>query len=568
VKDAFLAIEDKRFYDHRGVDRQGIIRAMLTNLRAGETVQGGSTITQQLVKNLFLSPDRTVLRKLQEMILAGRIENRLTKEEILELYLNRVYLGDQAYGVDAAARRFFGKPAIELNVAEAAMIAGLPKAPSRATPTENLARAKERQKLVLAAMVEAGWLTEAERAGAAETPIVVASRNMPEGDLGYLLDMAAEEAKSRVSRPAADLIITMTVDLGLQDAAQQSVERALGPAGRRQDHPLQGALVAVNREGAIKALVGGTNYDKNKFNRVTQAQRQPGSAFKIFVYAAAMERGFDPETIRFDEPVQIGSWRPKNYDEGYRGAVSLRYAFTHSLNTVAAEIADEVGVNDVADLACEFGVTSLPCTEEARRKKPIMPSIALGSMEVTLLDMTQGVSVFMRGGERIDAYLVSKVENSRGDVLFARPVIAPMRVYPEENVLQMNNLMGQVVREGTGMSARLPGRDFAGKTGTTQDWRDAWFVGYTADMAAGVWVGYDDNSQMPRITGGSVPAAIFSDFMRVAVSETKNNKIPGINMPRKSERRVRASSFFDRLAQAFGKPKPPDEEDPGEDLLQ
>lgn len=569
VRDAFLAIEDKRFFEHRGVDRQGILRAMLANLRAGETVQGGSTITQQLVKNLFLTPDRTMQRKLQEMILAGRIENRLTKEDILELYLNRVYLGDQAFGVDAAARRFFGKRAVELSLAEAAMIAGLPKAPSRSTPTENLARARERQKVVLAAMVDANFITEAERAAAAEAPIVVASRAPPEGELGYVFDMAADEAKRRAGETSPDLVITLTLDIGLQDAAQQSVVDALGAAGKREKRPLQGALVAIDRDGAIKALVGGTAYSKNKFNRATQAMRQPGSAFKVFVYAAAMERGFDPETIRYDEPVTIQGWKPQNYDERYRGAVTLRTAFAQSLNTVAAEIADEVGITDVADLACRFGVSHLPCTDEARRTTPIIPSIALGSMEVTLLDMTQGVSVLMRDGERMDAYLVSRVENSRGDVLFTRPAVTPLRVYDPQHVKQMNNLMGRVVQNGTGVSARLPGRDVAGKTGTSQNWRDAWFVGFTADLAAGVWVGFDDSTEMPKITGGGIPAYIFADFMRTAVRDTPVKPIPGIEEPRESPRRRQVSSFFDRLAEAFGKPKPPEEEEfESPDLLQ
>jgi penicillin-binding protein 1A len=565
VVNAFLAIEDKRFFEHRGVDRQGIVRAFLVNLRAGATVQGGSTITQQLVKNLFLTPERTMQRKLQEMILAGRIENRLTKEEILELYLNRVYLGDQAFGVDAAARRFFGKTAAELSLAEAAMIAGLPKAPSRSAPTENLARARERQQLVLHEMVQARFITEEERAAAAVAPLVVASQTPPEGELGYVFDAAVDEARRRTGATSPDLVITVTIDPALQDAARESVIKALGAAGRNKTRPLQGALVTMDRAGAIRAMVGGTSYTKNKFNRATQARRQPGSAFKIFVYAAAVERGLDPDTVRYDEPVTIQGWRPENYDESYRGAVTLRTAFKDSLNTVAAEVADEVGLTEVADLACRFGVTSIPCTDEARSRKPIPPSIALGSMEVTLLEMTQATSVFMRDGQRIDGFLVSRVENSRGDVLFQRPPLPQLQVYDPENVKHMNNMMGRVVQNGTGTSARLSGRDVAGKTGTSQNWRDAWFVGFTHDYATGVWVGFDDSTEMPRITGGSLPSMIFSDFMSIAERGKPAVKIPGMNAPERSPRQREASSFFDRVAEALGKPPERDEDRPGSD---
>lgn len=583
VWQAFIAIEDRRFFEHRGVDRQGMIRAVLANLRAGGTVQGGSTITQQLAKNLFLTPKRTMQRKLQEMILAGRIENQLSKEEILDLYLNRVDLGTQAFGVDAAGRRYFGKGASELSIAQAAMLAGLPKAPSDLAPTRNLARAKARQLVVLDAMLQAGFITPEQRQAAADEPILLAARPDSEGELGYVFDLAMDEARRRTGQSSPDLVLRLTIDPVMQDAAVQALRTGLGPAGRvqcptdakqkkedgnrpsrRPCQPLQGALVTIDRQGALKAIVGGSNYAASKFNRATQARRQPGSSFKTFVYAAALEQGLDPDTVRYDEPVVIQGWSPKNYAESYVGAVTLRTAFAQSLNTVAAEVADEVGIVRVADLACRFGVTSLPCTGEARRRTPIPPSIALGSMEVTLLEMTQSFATFMREGQRLDAFLVERAENSRGDVLYQRPRVNPILVYDPELSRTMNGMLGRVVQTGTGAGARLPDRDVAGKTGTSTDYRDAWFVGFTADLATGVWVGYDDFRPMPRITGGSVPAEIFADFMRVANADFERHHIPGMEPVPSSKRREEMSGFYRGLAEAFGKvtgqplPKLPD----------
>lgn len=570
VWQSFIAIEDRRFFEHRGVDRQGMLRAMLANLSAGGTVQGGSTITQQLVKNLFLRPERTIQRKLQEMILAGRIESRLTKDEILDLYLNRVDLGSQAFGVDAAARRYFGKGAMELSLAEAAMIAGLPKAPTDLSPIRNLARAKARQLVVLEAMQDAGFITKEMRAEAADAPLTLAGRTAGEGELGYIFDMAVDEARKRSGEISPDLVLRLTVDIALQDAAVQTLRSGLGPLGRVQCaaaqktkagaqpkrsncRKLQGALVTMDQRGAIRALVGGSNYEDSKFNRAVQAKRQPGSSFKTFVYAAAIEQGLDPDTVRYDEPVTIQGWKPKNYDETYTGAVTLRSAFAQSLNTVAAEVADEVGINRVADLACRFGVQSLPCTDEARRKTPIPPSIALGSMEVTLLEMTQAFSTFMREGQRLDGFLVDRAENSKGDVLYQRPTVNPLQVYDPENSHTMNGMLGRVVQTGTGTHARLADRDVAGKTGTSQDWRDAWFIGYTADFTTGVWVGYDDFAPMPHITGGGAPAEIWASYMRVAERGIDPSPLPGVNPPPVSRARSEMSSFYRSLAEVFGK---------------
>jgi penicillin-binding protein 1A len=452
------------------------------------------------------------------------------------------------------------------------MIAGLPKAPTDLAPTRNLPRAKARQLVVLEAMQEAGFITPAQHAEAIDAPIALVGRQLGEGELGYVFDMAMDEARRRSGTLSPDLVLRLTVDVGLQDAAVQAVREGLGPAGRvvcppetaqkKADkkkaarprcEPLQGALVTVDHQGAVRALVGGASYTASKFNRAVQAKRQPGSAFKTFVYAAALEQGLDPDTVRYDEPVVIQGWSPKNYTESFMGAVTLRTAFAQSLNTVAAEVADEVGIARVTDLACRFGVTSLPCTDEARRRTPIPPSIALGSMEVTLLEMTQSFATFMRDGQRLDAFLVERTENSRGDVLYQRPPVNPLQVYDPELAHTMNGMLGRVVQAGTGTGARLPDRDVAGKTGTSTDYRDAWFVGYTADYATGVWVGYDDFRPMRQVTGGGVPSAIFADFMRVAEADLPRRRIPGMQQPQSSPRRLEMNSFYRGLAEAFGK---------------
>ncbi|HRK64387.1 MAG TPA: transglycosylase domain-containing protein, partial [Terricaulis sp.] len=412
VPQAFLAIEDRRFYEHEGVDRTAVLRAIFANLRAGETVQGGSTISQQLARNLFLTPKQTINRKLREMVLASRIERRLTKDEILELYLNRVYLGDQAYGIDAAARRFFGKPATELTLAEAAMLAGLPKAPSRPAPTESFERATARQHVVLDAMVEAGFITAEERDAAKAEEIDVVERPNVERTMGYAFDLAVEQARALIGRSAPDLVIQMTIDPAVQRSAADSIRRRLGNRafGRR---PLQAAYMALDREGGVRALIGGTDYGTSKFNRATQARRQPGSTFKTFVYAAALEYGLDTEDVRYDEEVVIDNWRPRNYDEGFRGAVTLRTAFAQSINTVAASVAYEIGPQRVADVARRLGISNMPT-----RNQFTPPSISLGSIETTLWEMTTAFGTFMADGHRLDPHIVLAVTNSAGEELY------------------------------------------------------------------------------------------------------------------------------------------------------
>lgn len=545
VPQAFLAIEDRRFYQHEGVDRMAVLRALLANLRAGETVQGGSTLTQQLARNLFLTRQQTINRKLREMVLASRIERRLTKDEILELYLNRVYLGDQAYGVDAGARRFFGKPATELTLAEAAMLAGLPRAPSLTAPTVDFEAATARQRVVLDAMVEAGFITAEQRDQARAEEIRVVERPNVERTMGYAFDLAVEQARQLVGEQTPDLVIHLTIDREVQEAAADSIRRRLGNRafGRR---PLQAAFVALDRDGGVRALVGGTDYSTSKYNRVTQAQRQPGSTFKTFVYTAALEAGLDTEDVRYDEPIVIDGWRPRNYDDGYRGAVTLRTAFALSINTVAAGVTSEVGPARVAGVARRLGISTMP---EGNAFVP--PSIALGSIETSLWDMTTAFAAYMNEGLRVDSHIVQRITNSAGQEIYVRPDHTPARVMDEQIVHRMNSMMGAVVLRGTGTGARIGERDIAGKTGTSSDWRDAWFVGYSADFTAGVWVGHDDFSSMGRTTGGTIPAQIWADTMRVAHRGVDMHPLPGIEQPVRSPREVEMATFFDDLADAF-----------------
>lgn len=546
VPQAFLAIEDRRFYEHGGVDRMAVLRALVANMRAGETVQGGSTISQQLARNLFLNRRQTLNRKLREMVLASRIERRLSKDEILELYLNRVYLGEQAYGIDAAARRFFNKAPADLTLGEAALLAGLPKAPSDLAPTTNLEGAIERQHLVLDAMAEAGFITAEQRDAAKAERIRIAERTSLERTMGYAFDLAVEQARTAVGEQAPDLVIQLTIDRDTQNAAYNAVRRRLGNRafGRR---PLQAAAVTLNRQGEVVALIGGTDYNASKFNRATQARRQPGSTFKTFVYTAAMEAGFDTEDVRYDEPVVIDGWRPRNYEDGYRGAVTLRTAFALSINTVAASVGYEVGPPRIADVARRLGVATMP-----DRTAFVPPSIALGSVEATLWDMTAAFGAFMNEGRRIDPHVVARVTNSAGQELYLRPAFEGQRVLDEEVVRRMNSMMGAVVLRGTGTGARLGNRDVAGKTGTSSDWRDAWFIGYTADYVGGVWVGHDDFTSMGRTTGGTLPAQIWTDTMRAAHEGVEEHPLPGIEQPVRSPREVEMASFFDELADAFG----------------
>lgn len=506
VPRAFLAVEDKRFYQHGPVDLHGIARAAWVNYRAHRTVQGGSTLTQQLAKTLFLSPDQTLRRKLQEALIAYRLERLMSKDEVLELYLNRIFFGDNAYGIDAAAQTYFGKPARELTLQEAALLAALPKAPTRLALTNDMPAALARSRLVLAAMRTEGWITEAQARAALAAPPKLAPESPGEGDYGYVLDMAAAQAVQIAGAQAPDLVVQVTIDPKLQAVAQAIVKKSLAEDGPRAGAK-QAALVLLGPDGAVRALVGGADHHLSAFNRVTQAQRQPGSSFKPFVYATALEAGVKPTDIRQDAPIRFGAWAPANYEAGYRGPVTVAEALAHSINTVAVRLANEVGADKVAELAHRFGVKSVP-------DRPDL-SLALGAYEVNLLELTGAYQVFQQGGQRTEPHLIQQISTARGQSLYARAPSAGLVVYDTAKAADMVRMMEGVLTHGTGVRAAF-GRPAAGKTGTTQNWRDAWFVGFTPDWACGVWVGNDDGDSMNHVTGGQLPADIWRQMMVAA----------------------------------------------------
>jgi 1A family penicillin-binding protein len=501
LMDAMVAIEDRRFFDHNGVDLRGITRAVWRNL-TGERREGASTITQQLARLLYLSQEQSLIRKTQEAMLALWLETRLSKEEILARYLNAAYFGAGATGVDAAARRYFGKPASAVNLAEAAMLAGLVRAPSALAPTRNLDGARRRADLVLSVVGETGRATPEELAAARAMPLALRTPPEMQPGRGYVADWVEGAARRLVGPIPIDLAVRSTLDPALQDLAEKAVARWLDREGERQKAG-QAALLAISHDGAVLAAVGGRDYATSQFNRITQARRQPGSLFKLFTYAAALEAGMRPDSMVVDRPVQIGNWAPGNSSGGFRGAMTLRQAFSGSVNTVAVQLFQSVGRERVLEMARRMGL---------RSEMPDVPSIALGSGEATLLEMVTAFAS-IPGNRTVEPYVVRGVR-ARDRTLYARPE-GPMggaQVMSPAAQQGMLDLLLSVVRDGTGRAARLD-RPVAGKTGTTQDNRDAWFIGMTADVVVGVWVGNDDNSPMQGVSGGGLPARIWHDFV-------------------------------------------------------
>ncbi|MBV6659019.1 MAG: PBP1A family penicillin-binding protein [Devosiaceae bacterium] len=511
---AVIAIEDRRFRNHFGLDPIGLARAMVVNAQAGRFVQGGSTITQQLAKNLFLTADRTISRKIQELILAVWLEATYSKDEIMELYLNRVYLGAGAYGVDAAARRYFGKAASQVTLAEAATLAGLLRAPSRWAPTRNPEGAEARAATVLQAMVEAGFITTEEAALARSNPAATVDR-MRRGAANYVADAVMDELDRLIDVVDGDITVETTVDPYLQSRAELALRGALGA---QDDTELQGAIVSVDGTGAIRAMVGGRDYGQSQFNRATRAFRQPGSAFKPFVYLAALEGGLTPSSLRIDQPVSFGGWSPVNYSREYRGPVTLADALALSLNTVAAQLAHEVGPARVINVAERLGIES-----DMERNA----SIALGTSEVSPTELTGAYAAFANGGYAIDPHLIVRVRDEEGRVLFSRDGTGFGQVIAPHHVRAMNAMLSRTLIIGTGRRAALETWTGAGKTGTTQGLRDAWFVGYTANLTTGVWIGKDDNTPMDGITGGGVPSQVWQAYMTDAHIGVPIAMLPG-----------------------------------------
>ena len=513
---AFVAIEDRRFYSHFGLDPIGITRAMVRNLTSRGVAQGGSTLTQQLAKNLFLTQDRTFSRKIQEAILAVWLERNFTKDQILELYLNRVYFGAGAYGVEAAAQRYFGKSSRAVNVAEAAMLAGLVQAPSRLAPNRNPAAAERRAQMVIAAMVEQGFITDNAAKGALVEPAEAVERPGPD-TIAYAADYVMDVLDDFVGALDGDVTVMTTIDPRIQSAGETALIEALNKDGQRQGVG-QGALVAMAPDGAIRALIGGRNHQRSQFNRATAARRQPGSSFKPFVYLSGLEAGLNPDTIRDDSPVSIRGWTPENYSRDHRGPVTLQTALALSLNTVAVKLGQEVGPRGVVRVAQRLGIAS-PLQANA--------SLPLGTSEVTPLELTAAYAAFANGGQGVIPYVIREVKGQNGKTLFRRQGSGLGQVVEPQRLQMMNAMLRETLLTGTGRKADVPGWEAAGKTGTTQDFRDAWFVGYTSRLVAAVWLGNDDNSPMRRVSGGGMPSEIWGRFMRAALQGQAPVGLPG-----------------------------------------
>ncbi len=514
VPAAFIAIEDRRFYEHTGFDPIGIGRAIIVGVNEGRATQGASTITQQLARNLFLTSDRTVERKAMELLYAVQLERTYSKRQILALYLSRVYFGSGAYGLEAASQRYFNKPAARLSIQEAATLAGVLKSPTNYNPVEQPLRSAQRAALVLNAMVEIGAITPAQRAQAKARPLKVA----PSASISssqYFVDWLDGQRRQLVGQPKQDVVVETTLDLGLEGVAAATTSSVL--ALHKAQQVSQAALVALDGQGRVRAMVGGADYAKGPFNRAVTARRQAGSAWKPFVYLAALEAGRAPDMPVVDQAVTIGAWSPRNYNEGYLGPITLQVALAQSVNTVAARLADEVGRPNVAAAAHRVGIVSAINTD---------PAMALGTTLVSPLEMAQAYAAFSNGGNRVTAYGIERIRTTGGTVLYQRKATPLRPVVGNPALSDLNLMLRTVITSGTGTRAAIPDYDLAGKTGTTSDYKDAWFAGYTGGFTTVVWMGRDDGAPMGRVTGGGAPAEIWRGFMSVALKRAPKQPIP------------------------------------------
>ncbi len=506
VLQAVMAVEDRRFYSHFGIDPIGLARAIFTNLRAGHMVQGGSTITQQLAKNLFLTPERTLSRKIQEAMLAVWLEMKFSKDEIMTAYLNRVYLGAGAYGVDAAARVYFNKSARELTLHESAIIAGLLKAPSRYSPATNPALAEERARTVMQTMVEAGFITEAQFQALKANTATPRRRSGGNNYGRYFADWVMDQVDDFIGDEYGDIVVQTTLRPSLQRGAESALSEQLAAAAEKKVS--EGAAIIMSPDGAVRAMVGGKDYDDSQFNRAVQALRQPGSSFKPVIYLTALENaGYTPDSMVEDAPIAIGNYSPDNYTESYAGWIPMREALAKSLNTVAVRLLQEEGLSTAQATARRLG---LPTPNN------VGLSYALGTAEVNLLQLTAAYASFANGGQAVRPYGIAQIRAEDGRVLWRRQSTGLGEVASPQSVAMLVEMMKGVLSFGTGTAAALPDRMAAGKTGTSQNFRDAWFMGFTADYVGGIWMGNDDNSSMRRVTGGSFPARAWKSMMTVA----------------------------------------------------
>ncbi|WP_421863797.1 transglycosylase domain-containing protein [Parvibaculum sp.] len=539
---ALLATEDRRFYEHNGFDPRGIARAMWANVKSFGFVEGGSTITQQVAKNLYLDHSRTIWRKAQEALITMWLENNLTKDEILTLYLNRIYMGAGNYGMDAAARYYFGKSVRDVSLAEAAILAGLPKAPSRFSPSNDLERARARANQVLDRLVDAGSLREKDVAGARENPAEVLAHSKEAGR-EYFIDWATEEVRRLLPGVTGRVTVHTTLDPRRQAAAEKAVEKALADMGAEK-HVSQGALVALGPDGSVRAMVGGRSYVESQFNRATQAERQPGSAFKPIVYLAALKAGYTPDSPVTDEPVSMDGWTPQNASSRDWGTVNLSTALANSINTISVQVGERVGMDRIIGTARDLGIEG---------PLPRNLSIVLGSAEVSLLELTSAYSAFGNAGTRAAPYGVLSVEAENGDTLY-RHETASEQVMTRNQAQDMTYMLHQVIAQGTGRNAALSGRLAAGKTGTSQDYRDAWFIGFTGNEVAGVWFGNDDNSPTRSAAGGNFAALAWRNYMTAAEQGMPAAPLPGAVRYRDAPlvaATAPRSGFFAELADLF-----------------
>ncbi|MBI4923885.1 MAG: PBP1A family penicillin-binding protein [Devosia nanyangense] len=521
---AALATEDRRFYDHFGVDVIGTVRALVNNAAGDNGTQGGSSITQQLAKNLFLSPERTVERKIKEAFLAVWLEWHYSKDEILKLYFDRAYMGGGNFGATAAAEYYFGKKITDVNLAEAAMLAGLFKAPTRYAPTVDLAAARARANLVLSNLVDAGYLTEGQVAAARRSPATPTDRSAEIASPNYFLDWAFDQTKQIIAETrstAASFVVRTTIDPVLQSYAEDAVASVLREQGERYD-VTQSAMVVAEPNGQVRAMVGGIDYGKSQFNRAVSSLRQPGSAFKPFVYSTALEMlDLKPDSIVSGATRCIGDWCPRNYSGNSVGRVSLITAFAKSINTVPVNLSIQTGRQPIADMAHRMGITN---------DFAVTRSLALGSASVSVLDMASSYSVFASGGYKTPGYGILRINTLRGDLLYEKDVNAPReRVLTEQTVIYMDQLMRAVITSGTGTRAAVEGVPALGKTGTTSDYRDAWFCGFTGNYVAAVWFGNDDYHQTKTLTGGLLPAMTWQKFMAYAHTNIEIKPVLGVD---------------------------------------
>jgi penicillin-binding protein 1A len=529
---AVVATEDRNFFHHHGIDPFGVMRAMVANLRARHLVQGGSTITQQVAKNVFLTPERTLSRKIQEVLLAFELESHYSKMEILTIYLNRVYMGAGNYGVDSASKRYFGHSVRDINLNEAAILVGLLKAPSRYAPTNNPDLSEKRATQVLINMKEAGYLTEKEEKAAAENFGDEDSSYRDNHSFGsfYFSDYIVNLLPQYIGNDAAtkeDLVVTTTLNTAWQHMAEDAINHIMDAKGKTFNAS-QAALVSMTPDGAIKAMVGGRNYRSSQFNRVTQALRQPGSSFKLFVYLAALEAGFIPGSEVIDQPINVGNWHPRNYSGKYEGRITLRMALADSVNSVAVQLSEAVGRERVVEMAQRLGITT---------KINPDPSVALGTNEVTLFDMTKAYAHLASGGYNVMPYSILRVETSDGHKLYERIPSNSIELLRPPVVNMMNNMLIAVTTLGTGRGAQI-GRPIAGKTGTTSDYHDAWFIGFTPNLVTGVWVGNDDTKPMKKVSGSTLPASIWHEYMADAL-----RGVPVAEIPNQSDNGILSNLF-------------------------